>query len=281
MDETRMSVRTLAQLGAAGSWRLNLAHDRPYHLLLWFTRGQGRMMIDGRRRGLGAHNAVFVPAGSLFSLDPGRQSLGWAVIIPAGTPLRLPDMPWHLRVLDARAQSELSGLIEAAQREQATARALVQEALEAHVALMSVWLRRQISEDCHIPAQRSAAERLSRRFASLVPRQYATGAPMAFYARELGVTATHLTRAVKAATGKTAADLLAERLVHAARDLLEGSNHPAKNIAQHLGFGSAAYFTRFIKHHVGRSPSQLRPAKTGAKPSATIRPPRSADRNMP
>ena len=36
------------------------------------------------------------------------------------------------------------------------------------------------------------------------------------------------------------------------------SNHPARNIAQHLGFGSAAYFTRFMQQHSGRSPSQLR-----------------------
>lgn len=258
MSISQLHISTLAQMGTAEPWRLGLAHDRPYHMLFWLTRGQGLMILDGARRGLGAHNAVFVPAGALFSIDAGRQSLGQVVLIPDGTPLRLPDMPRHLRIRDVHVQAELSSLIEAAQREQSHSRPLAQDALEAHVALMSVWLRRQIALDEHVPAPRSAGERLSARFCKLVSMHYTSGASMTFYAGELGVTPTHLTRAVKAATGKTAADLLTERVVYAARTLLETTNHPARNIAQHLNFGSAAYFTRFIQQHTGHSPSQLR-----------------------
>lgn len=263
MSDTELKVQSLAQMGAAGGWRVALAHDRPHHTLLWFTRGQGRILLDGRRRGLGPHNAVFIPAGALFSLDTGRQSLGQAVIIPDGTSLRLPDMVWQLRVRDAQIQSELTGFIEATQREQSQARPLSQDALEAHVALMSVWLRRQITLEEHIPLPHTAGERLSRRFLQMVTQHYKTGASLAFYASELGITPTHLTRAVKVATGKTAADLLTERVVYAARVLLETTPHPARNIAQHLGFGSAAYFTRFMQQHTGHSPSQLRTRTAG------------------
>ncbi|KIN72265.1 helix-turn-helix domain-containing protein [Sulfitobacter guttiformis] len=258
MSEQNLKILTLAQMSGGAEWRLGLAHDRPYHSLLWFTRGQGLIMLEGRRRGLGPHNAVFVPAGALFSIESGRQTLGQVVTVPVGTPLRLPDMPRHLRVRDSQAQSELSAHIEAAQREQSGMRPLAQDAIEAHAALMSVWLRRQIALEEHIPQQRSAGERLSRRFVQLVSAHYATGASMTFYAGELGVTPTHLTRVVKLATGKTAAELLTERVVHAARTLLETTKHPARNIAQHLGFGSAAYFTRYMQQHCGRTPSQLR-----------------------
>ncbi len=258
MADDLMRIMSLAQMAGNAPWRLGLCHDRPYHTLFWLTRGQGRMLLDGRLRGLGPHNAVFVPAGTLFALDQGRQILGQAVIIPADTPLRLPHMPWHLRVRDVQGQSELTALIEAAQREQARQRPLAQEALEAHVALMSVWLRRQAAQEEHVPPRRSAGERLSQRFTRMIPLHYTSGATLGFYAAELGVTPTHLTRAVKAATGKTAADLLTERVVHAARSLLEGTTHPARNIAQHLGFGSAAYFTRFMQQHAGEPPSKLR-----------------------
>ena len=81
---------------------------------------------------------------------------------------------------------------------------------------------------------------------------------MADYATALGVTPTHLSRAVKAATGKTAADLLAERTLHAARALLMETDATAQSIAKFLGFGSAAYFTRFIQQHTGHTPSKLR-----------------------
>ncbi|WP_299558558.1 AraC family transcriptional regulator [uncultured Sulfitobacter sp.] len=262
MSETHLKILTLAQVSGGQDWRLGLAHDRPHHTLVWITRGQGRMLLDGRRRGVGTHNAVFIPKGALFALDLGRQGMGQAVLIPDGTPLRLPDMARQLRVRDVQVQYEIAGLIETAQREQNQMRPLRQDAMEAYVALMSVWLRRQIAQEEHVPAPRSAAERLSRDFAKLVSARYASGAPMADYAQTLGFTPTHLSRAVKAATGKTAADLLTERVVHAARTLLETTPHPARNISHHLGFGSAAYFTRFMQQHTGQTPSQLRNRST-------------------
>lgn len=253
-----ITVQSLNQLHAGQEWRLQLAHDQPAHLLLWVTRGQGRVLLDGMRRGVGAYNALWIPAGSLFALDLGRQGMGHAVQIPAGAPLRLPEMARHLRIRDAGQQAALSAQIEAAEREARYAAPLAQDAMEAHAALMSVWLRRLILQDDHVPAPRSAGARLSARFCAMVCARYTTGAPMAEYAAALEVTPTHLTRAVKAATGRTAAEILSERVVHAARSLLAETTQPAQQIAQHLGFGSAAYFTRFMQQHTGKVPSRLR-----------------------
>lgn len=253
-----ITVRSLSTRSAGEDWRLQLAHDHTAHRLIWITRGQGRALVDGTRRGLGAHNALWLPAGSLFALELGRQGMGYAVSIPAGAPLRLPEMARHLRIRDAAQQADLSAQIEAAERESRGALPLSQDAMEAHAALMSVWLRRQIMQPEHVPAAPAAAARLSARFCTLVSERYATGTPMAEYARALEVTPTHLTRAVKAATGYTAADILTQRVVHAARNLLVHTKAPAAQIAQHLGFGSAAYFTRFMQQHTGHPPSKLR-----------------------
>lgn len=259
MSATDFTLNTLTQFSGNQDWRLSLAQDRDHHLLIWITRGQGRLLLDGQRRGLGPHNAIYIPAGALFSVDLGRQGLGHTVSIPVGTPLRMPEMPRHLRIRDVHVQAEFTGLIEAAQREQSQDRPLRQDALEAHAALMSVWLRRQVALDDHVPARRNAAARLSSRFCALVSQRYATGAPMADFAKALDVTPTHLTRSVRTATGKTAADILTERVLFEARHLLGTTRHPAQDIARHLGFGSAAYFTRFIQQHTGKPPSQLRP----------------------
>ncbi len=261
MNYTDIKILTLTQLTGGQDWKLLLAHDRPHHLLVWITRGQGRVLLDGQRRGLGMHNALLIPAGALFALELGRQGMGQVVVIPQGTPLRLPEIPRQLRIRDGQVQLELTGLIEAAQREQNSTRPLRQDAAEAYAALMSVWLRRQIMLDEHVPDRRNAAARLSARFCKMVVSRHASGDTMADYAADLDVTPTHLTRAVKSATGKTAADLLAERVVYAARSLLAETKQPAQNIARHLGFGSAAYFTRFMQKHTGLAPSKLRSPK--------------------
>ena len=125
------SVRlvTLTQLMPNGDWQLGLAHDRPEHLFIWMTRGQGLALIGGARRGIGTHNALFLPARSLFALEPGRQSFGQALIVPPAARLDLPDRVQHLRIRDVVAQKELQGHVEALGREQIAALPDYQDAM--------------------------------------------------------------------------------------------------------------------------------------------------------
>ena len=258
MSLAPVRIKTLSQLTGSQDWRLTLAHDRPEHLVIWITRGQGRLLLNGTRRGCGTHNAILVPAGSLFALDLGRQPSGHVALIPDGTEVRLPEQPRQLRLRDVGAISELTTLFETAQREASQQRPLVQDALDAYVALISVWARRQIALPDHLPHKMDAAARLSAAFCQSVARHHAQAMTMADHAEALGVTPTHLSRACKAATGKTAADLLTERKLYAARVALAETTVPAQDIARHLGFGSAAYFTRFIQQHTGMTPMALR-----------------------
>ena len=251
-------VSTLSQLTGTQDWRLSLAHDHDTHLLIWITRGQGRIMLNGTRRGVGTHNAILIPARTLFALELGRQGIGLVAQIPDGSQVRLPEGPRQLRMRDAPAIGELTSMFEAAQREDASGRELSQDALDAHIALMSVWFRRQIARPENLPTPMNAAARLSARFCQRVALFYASGMSMADHAAALSVTPTHLTRACKAATGRTAADLLTERVLYAARIALVETDVAIQDIARHLGFGSAAYFTRFMQAHTAKTPTALR-----------------------
>ncbi len=272
MPDFALHIQTLAQFSSGQDWQLSLAQDRPHHLLFWITRGQGRLLMDGQRRGLGTHNAVFVPAGQLFALDLGRQGMGQVISILDGTDLTLPNTARHLRIRDAQVMGEFTTLLETALREQTTARPLQADALVAHSALISVWLRRQMAQDEHIPPRRNAAQRLSARFCARVSANFSQNITMADHAEALDVTPTHLTRACKSATGRTAADLLTERVLFEARMLLVTTKVPAQDIARHLGFGSAAYFTRFVQQHTGATPTQLRKKARAGHGGLAIRP---------
>ncbi|WP_298918025.1 AraC family transcriptional regulator [uncultured Roseobacter sp.] len=260
MVQNTLKILTLAQLSQGQEWRLTLAHDRPEHLIIWITRGQGRLLLHGKRHGIGTHNAIIVPARELFALDLGKQGIGQALVIPDGTDVTMPEMPRLLRIRDAAAMNELTTLLEAAGREQSAARALVARSMDAYGTLISVWVQRQLGREEHAPARRNAAARLSAAYCARVTAHFADTLTMADHAQALGVTATHLTRACKAATGKTAADLLTERILYEARSLLVTTKVPAQDIARHLGFGSAAYFTRFMQHHTNATPTALRKA---------------------
>ncbi len=154
-----LRIQTLSQLSAGHEWRLSLPHDRPEQLLIWVTRGQGRLLLDGQRRGIGAHNAILLPARHLFALDLGRQAVGQVVILPDGSTLDFPQTPSQLRIRDGSAMGELTALIESAAREQQTARPLMEAALSAHGTLISIWLQRQLALEEHIAPRPNAAAR--------------------------------------------------------------------------------------------------------------------------
>ena len=70
--EQDIRCQNLAQFTGGEAWRLSDLHDRKDDLLIWITRGQGRVTVNGVRRGIGAHNAMVLPSGTLMSLELGH-----------------------------------------------------------------------------------------------------------------------------------------------------------------------------------------------------------------
>lgn len=239
-------------------WKYTLLHDREEEVLFWVTRGQGRVTVNGVRRGISLHNALYLPAGTLFSIDMPGGTNALILRCPTGMSPYMPQAPVLMRIREGMAQAELTALIDNVNRELTQKKPLMQEALRANVGLLAVWLQRQLQTGAADSPPESAAQRLARRYAQAVTRDFRLPRSMGQYAEALDVTPTHLSRVCRATCGKTAADILAERRLHAARIALESPRPAVKDVARSLGFASAAYFTRFIQSHTGKSPSELR-----------------------
>jgi AraC family transcriptional activator of pobA len=259
MTNTRpIQTLTLSQWAKGSSWRAELQHSEKAHALVHVTRGQGLCTVLGKRRGIGANNVIFIPAGTMFSIELGRAGFGQVCLIPPNGPVMMPDEPLHLRLRDVSAQAELTAIFDVLYREQSATRLYRDEAMMAHANLLSVWLRRTLISEDEAQPKTPAAERLINAYAAVIERDFKTRKPMADYARTLGVTPTHLARCCRQVSGQTAADMITGRNLHAALEMLEETRDPIGQIANLLGFNSAAYFSRFILHHTGENPSALR-----------------------
>ncbi len=258
IEQDPIKAGSLTLLTQANPWRYNLLHDRPDNVLIYLTRGQGVIIVNGVRRGLMAHQAMYMPAGTLFAIDMPKTAQGLMMQSPAGLTTRMPRECLHLRVRDSLAQAEIISEIDTMGRELMHSRPLIDEALEAHVRLIAVWLHRQVQSGASESFQDNAAGRLTQRFAQHVTRDFFRPLGVADYSEHLEVTPTHLTRVCRKSCGKTAADFLAERKLYSARLALTETKIPIKDLASALGFSSAAYFTRFIQTQSGLSPSALR-----------------------
>ena len=251
-------VIAIPRLAQGGRWRVEAMRSHSEPLLLWFTRGQGRITVAGETRGYGSHNAVFVPAGVMHGFEVGGQTFGNALFFGHGQDQALPASVHHLRVRDAAPQAELSGLIDAIQRELESSRPGHDRAARCYVGLVGVWLERQIVAAAGEEKRPDAAQRLVRRYAELLERDFRTGQGVGAFAHALGVTPTHLSRVCNQACGRSASDLLHDRVIFEARKLLSETRAPINEIAGALGFTSPAYFTRAFQHRTGKTPSAFR-----------------------
>ncbi|MEM1428408.1 MAG: AraC family transcriptional regulator [Pseudomonadota bacterium] len=257
--EGALRLVPLQALAKGGRWRTEAMRSYRMPLLLWFTRGQGRITIAGLKRGYGAHNAIFIPPRTMHGFEVTAQVFGTAVFFPEKTDLPLPSAAMHLRVRDAIAQGEVTTILEQLGREIDGDRPERARAIHHHAGLLSVWLDRQgaLSDD---EAPDTAALRLVRRFTEMVEAQLYTAQGVSDYAEALGVTSTHLSRVCRETCGRSASDILGDRITFEARRLLSETTLPVKQVAQILGYGSAAYFTRAFQNRTGQTPTQFRAA---------------------
>ncbi len=239
-------------------WRTEAMRSYSQPMLIWFTRGQGRITISGTTHGFGPHNAIFLPANTMHGYEMIGQVFGTALFFPVDTDIELPDKPVHFRFREVQQQVELTGLIENIVRELDSEQPGQAQALAAHAGLLSVWLDRHSVEDNIQPMEADAARRLTAAFTAMVERDYKSGCTINTYAQHLGVTPTHLTRSCNQACGKSASALLADRVHFEARKMLQETRRPVKDIATDLGFRSAAYFTRAFQKQTGQTPTAFR-----------------------
>jgi AraC family transcriptional regulator, transcriptional activator of pobA len=104
----------------------------------------------------------------------------------------------------------------------------------------------------------SDTEYLVSRFQKLVGRHFLEKRKVTEYASLLSVTANHLNRVVKEATGKTASDAIALMLLQEAKALLKYTDASVAEIAYQLNFSEPGAFNRFFKKGSGHTPLDYR-----------------------
>lgn len=182
---------------------------------------------------------------------------------PADWPVFAPDRPVFFR-LSAAQHASFGGFFEKMLAEQNSTYAHKYELLYHYLMeCIHEALKLAPVEQLH---GTTGAARLAAAFGALLASQYpivtparrlALRTPQAF-AAALAVHVNYLNRTLKAATGKTTTQLLAERLVQEARTLLRHTDWPIGRISYCLGFEEPTHFTQLFRKVAGCTPSSLR-----------------------
>ncbi|WFE39221.1 AraC family transcriptional regulator [Micromonospora sp. WMMD998] len=116
-----------------------------------------------------------------------------------------------------------------------------------------------------------------RRLCREVERGYRRTRRVEDYAAQLGCSVRTLTRACLAVTGRSAKQVIDERVALQARRLLAATDEPIAGIGRRLGFPEPTNFGRFFTREVGVSPGAFRAAREQPLPVRSVRPRPPAD----
>jgi AraC-like DNA-binding protein len=227
----------IPHLARTGRWRIEDTRSRPNVRIIWFTRGQGRITVQGVTRGFGPNNAVVLPAGTMHGFEMGPQVFGSIIDFPEDFAGPVPARPLHLRIREVSQQADFNAHLEAFQREINADQPGRTEALAAYATLMMIWAKRMAEAGAGDAVRDDATRRLANRYAALVEREFS---------------------AEKTVGGRSAHEVLNGRVIAEAHRLLAETQKPIREIAADLGYSSAAYFTRAFQKSTGTTPSDFR-----------------------
>ena len=98
-------------------------------------------------------------------------------------------------------------------------------------------------------------------FMRLLPQHFLQHHDIAFYASQLCITTTHLSRVVRQITGRTVVDYINQMLAMEASFLLQTTDLPLTAIAERLCFADQSSFSKFFLRMKGINPKRFRMEK--------------------
>ncbi len=256
-------------------------HAHPEHTqILLVQQNGGSFRVDGQDFPALAPSLMLIPVGMVhaISFSPGTDGVVATItnaylrevarLEPAVlNAIRTPAS--HALPPGSAALLELSSAFEAMLREFIWHAPGRRAAIAAHLQRVLVELLRLA-----VPEEPDAAGVVRRnldlvhRYRELIERHFRERHLIAFYADRLRVTSARLNVACRDAAGKSATNVLFDRVVIEAKRHLHYTNLGVAEIAHALGFADAAYFCRFFTRRSGVAPSRFRSERVISRKAA-------------
>lgn len=252
-------------------------HAHPDHCqIILLTGGGGEIRIEDRMIALATPCVVVLPAGVVHEIRFTEGTDGYVVTAAfaflksaAASDSRLFDAAMRPAVYPVEGTGV--DLVASSETFRWLHREFIWSAPGRRAAILALFtralvivLRLSITHDRPEEAAPDRDYDLLTRYRSLLEAHFRTERSLGFYAGALAVTPGRLNAACKARSGRTASDLLYERLVIEAKRYLVYTEHSVAEVGHLIGFDDPAYFNRFFSRHVGMAPGAFRQQRSAA-----------------
>jgi AraC family transcriptional activator of pobA len=250
---------------------ISLPHSHNFYLAILFTHGSGLHEVD--------FSSYDVKPGALFFLNPG-QTHHWELSSDTKgyiffhtrsffelqyAQIMLSHFPFYYSVhnnpslyLDNDEITKMAGLFRLIYTENHSNLILKTLALANLVSLIYInSTRLYASQNPAVIKEGNLYYSKFRKFEELIEDEFKKEKSPAAYASKMAMTSKHLNRITQAVIGKTATDVILDRVLLEAKKEMVLQKGSLNQIAGDLGYDDYAYFSRLFKARTGETPSKF------------------------
>ena len=251
----------------------------PYKLTFWAAiisiSGQMHAVINGKDYGLGNGDALIVPSGAIveaLSCSPDIKDIAMAFadedeilysqkstsVISSW--LKRQSSPFKFHFDSDRLGSYISLYLEVKKLYKIADPRYKDDIVKGLLQISTATFASDVLASTSVSAATDRAEDLYFSFMNDLQKYCTTQREVSFYAAQRCVCTKYFTRQIKAASGKTPAQLIKERVVIEAKAMLNSCDDSVKQISEAMNFPNVAFFCRYFKDATGMTPTEFRKA---------------------
>jgi AraC family transcriptional activator of pobA len=257
------------------------AHAHDFPVITYFETASGSLSTGGQVWPIAAGDVFVIAPGDImgpFDMTPPSHSRGLAVSFAAealgpdvpGSSLAWRTHPLLFPFVRGRASGAMRLSVPPPSRPEWTKRITTlgrelderadgyREAALAHLTLLLVGVSRLAADV--VDNLRVNHEPLLAEVFAVIERRYPEALSLRDVAKEVSVSAGHLTTTVRRRTGRTVQEWIIDRRMVQARRLLAGTALPIREVGKRVGYPDPGYFARVFGGVHGVSPSEWRAA---------------------
>jgi AraC family transcriptional activator of pobA len=251
------------------NWQIKSHQHSGLFQMLFLRAGNAEIQLDDKHHAMHAGQILLVPQMCVHGFKFDKNAVGYVITIACPLITKISG-----QMEDALAALNGPSILSLVDDDESTAIGLAFSAMdgeykrhaphrnlliESLLTTILIWASRNARHYSlkNIQANKKGGKHFAH-FGRLIEESYASHHLVTYYAGKIGITPAHLNVIARQTTGKSALELVHERLLLEAKRNLVYTTMTINVVSYALGFADPAYFTRFFKRHIGLSPKDFR-----------------------
>ncbi|HVD99604.1 MAG TPA: helix-turn-helix transcriptional regulator [Cytophagaceae bacterium] len=257
-------------------FEVHYPHRHDFFEILFLTNGHGMHTIDFKDYTIKPNSIFFLSPGQIHSISLSKDIYGYIFLFSPEFFLinktdknKIFEFPFFYNTSDENPPLELSNANDIEFLKQLFVKGCEEniahapdseEIIHAILDLILMYCKKLYPQQSGGSGMKKG-RLMVKKFKQLIEERYKENFSVKDYAELLSVTPNHLNETVKNVMGRTASDLIEEKMIIEIKKLLLHTDLTATEVADTLNFSDQSYFSKFFKKHVGMAPGEFRADK--------------------